>query len=166
MLISPEYQALNYRLHSDEPRYGGRNKGLRWGHLLSLIQPGESILDYGCGKGLMGEYLCNVTNYDPILFPVEFTEHNVVACIDVLEHVEPECLTAVLTNIASLTKRLGYFVISTTEGTRKLADGRPAHLIVRSAHWWHGKLSTVYGKVKHVETVVDRRHEATFVCSR
>jgi 2-polyprenyl-3-methyl-5-hydroxy-6-metoxy-1,4-benzoquinol methylase len=164
MLITPEYRTLNYRLHSDEPRYGGRVKGLRWGHLLSMVQPGETILDYGCGKGLMAEYLRNVTNYDPILFPAEPQPHDVLACIDVLEHVEPDCLTDVLAHVGGLTKRLGYFVICSHKGTRTLPDGRLAHLIVKPAFWWEQHLASVYRRVKKVETPADKRHDMTFIC--
>jgi hypothetical protein len=63
-----------------------------------------------------------------------------VACIDVLEHIEPECLDNVLDHIASLTEAVAFLSIHTGPALKKLPDGRNAHLIQEPAEWWLPKL--------------------------
>jgi len=108
----------------------------------------DHLLDYGCGhnlslqKNLKPEkefkYQCydpGVAEYadDPI--PAEF-----VACIDVLEHIEPACLEDVLDHLESLTEKVLFATIHIGPAAKKLPDGRNAHLIQRPAKWWLPKL--------------------------
>ena len=167
MLITPEYIEQNRILHEQRADYGSRVKPARWLHILHHTHEGERILDYGCGKGAMQDYLGagTVTNYDPATFPICPHPHPVVACLDVLEHVEPDCLDDVLAHIASLAQRVAYLVISKSQGRKRLPDGRPAHLIVESADWWRDRLSQHFHSVEFVETEADDRHDMTFLCS-
>lgn len=104
---------------------------------------GGTVLDYGCGKGALKRALgVPIAEYDPAV-----AEHaaapsgaNLVVCSDVLEHVEPDCLDAVLDHLQALTLRVGYFVIATRKAKKQLADGRNAHLIVEPGKWWMRKL--------------------------
>jgi hypothetical protein len=59
-----------------------------------------------------------------------------VACIDVLEHVEPECLESVLDDLQRLTKRVGLFTVHTEPAKKTLLDGRNAHLTQQGMIWW------------------------------
>ena len=59
-----------------------------------------------------------------------------VACIDVLEHVEPQCLESVLDDLKRLTKRVGLFTVHTEPAKKTLPDGRNAHLIQQPPSWW------------------------------
>ena len=59
-----------------------------------------------------------------------------VVCTDVLEHVEPDKLDAVMDHIFRLTGKLAYFVISTRFANAVLPDGRNAHLSIHDADWW------------------------------
>jgi hypothetical protein len=63
-----------------------------------------------------------------------------VVCNDVLEHVEPERLAAVLQHLRDLTWRGGYFTVATRESNKWLSDGRNAHLIIESVAWWRAQM--------------------------
>jgi hypothetical protein len=59
-----------------------------------------------------------------------------VACIDVLEHIEPALLDNVLDDLKRVTQTVGLFTVSTVEAMKTLADGRNAHLIVEGPEFW------------------------------
>lgn len=104
------------------------------------------ILDYGCGKGELTKALgrrYHITGFDPAILeastppaPCEF-----VFCGDVLEHIEPECLDAVLDDLQRVTAKHGLFIISTRPAKKTLPDGRNAHLIIQPLEWWIPRLA-------------------------
>jgi 2-polyprenyl-3-methyl-5-hydroxy-6-metoxy-1,4-benzoquinol methylase len=141
-LMSQAYQREQQLLH-EQPAYGSR--GFNWGYLIAGIAKIEgcsSVLDYGCGKGTLGKTLkragIDVRSYDPAI--EEFSSlpkpADLVACVDVLEHIEQECLDEVLDHMAAVTKKILFVAISTRLAKRWLTDGRNTHLIVQSAEWW------------------------------
>lgn len=141
MLITPEYKELNRQLHHDKPEYGV--SGFRYVEVAREIsQWGRlPILDYGCGKAVLSKCLgpaYRVTNYDPCIEGLDAPPepHDVVMCTDVMEHVEPECIMPVLKDIRRLTKRVVFFVISTSPAQKFLADGRNAHISLHPRDWW------------------------------
>ena len=143
-LISDSYQTLNRSLHDASPTYGA-SSARHVGAIRALLQRlGEvSVLDYGCGKGGLKRALERpIAEYDPAVpeHAAEPVAADLVVCSDVLEHVEPECLDAVLDHLQELTLRVGYFVIATRMAKKQLADGRNAHLIVEPGKWWMQKL--------------------------
>ena len=105
----------------------------------------EELLDYGAGKGRLGEELewlvpwpLRIQRYEPAVAewsaapqPAAF-----VACIDVLEHIEPQLLPNVLDDLRRVTAGTGLFTVATGPAMKKLADGRNAHLIQQPASWW------------------------------
>ncbi|MCI0564617.1 MAG: hypothetical protein MN733_39620 [Nitrososphaera sp.] len=104
----------------------------------------QDVLDYGCGKGLTAAGLpFPIKEYDPAIEGKDTLPEpaDVVLCLDVLEHVEPECISEVLDHLASLTKKVGIFNIALYPAMKTLADGRNAHLIVESAWWWAYEVS-------------------------
>lgn len=153
-LISEEYRAQNQTLHLERQTYGAG--GHRWAKpvAVTMIKHGlNSVIDYGCGKGtlflslrpiLAGNQhpIAAMYLYDPAvtgLMTVPPPAHLVV-CTDVLEHIEPEFLDAVLAHMASLATARAFCVIATRPAKKTLPDGRNAHLIVESPSWWLGKL--------------------------
>ena len=66
--------------------------------------------------------------------------HFFIACVDVLEHIEPKLIDAVLQDLARVTKVKGYFTVAMYPARRVLKDGRNAHLIVEKAGWWLNKI--------------------------
>lgn len=103
----------------------------------------QDVLDYGCGKGTLKDALgIDIKQYDPAI-----DEHatkpepaNIVVCNDVLEHVEPEYIEAVLDDLKRLILKAGYFLIATRAAKKTLEDGRNAHLIIEHPTWWLKKL--------------------------
>ncbi len=149
MLISEAYAEQNRQMHERYAGYG--SKGLQWAAYVEqlVIEDGhQSILDYGAGKGSLKETLArvgitDVAEYDPAIPSKEArpVAADLVVCLDVLEHVEPELLDNVLSDLAQLTKRKLFFDICTQPAFKTLSDGRNAHLIVQSGDWWRNKLS-------------------------
>lgn len=141
MLISPAYAELNRQLHESNPKYGV--SGAKWaGHIQQFaddIVNSRDILDYGCGKRSLQDALgFDIRNYDPALsgFDSRPEPADIVVCTDVLEHIEPECLDAVLEDLRRVTKKLGFYTVATRPAIKFLADGRNAHLIQKDARWW------------------------------
>ena len=72
-----------------------------------------------------------------------------------LEHIEPECLDAVLDDLRRVTRKAGLFEVSTVLGGTHLPDGRDAHLIVEPLEWWRPKIEARF-RVEHVECLPGR----------
>lgn len=159
MLISEAYAQENRELHDRYASYG--SKGIQWAAYIEqlVIEEGHrSILDYGCGKGSLAECLGRsgiaVAEYDPAIPGKEASPADaadLVICLDVLEHVEPDLLDNVLSDLARLTKRKIFFDICTEPAVKVLSDGRNAHLIVKPAEWWKEQLSRVFDIVYWTE---------------
>jgi hypothetical protein len=149
MLISEEYRAMQRKLH-EEPGYGVAS--LDYAPLLArVIQAtgATELLDYGAGKGRLGEALrqhvkgpLRVHYYDPAIpaWSAPPAPCELVACIDVLEHIEPHLLDNVLADLQRVTLRQGFFTAHTQPAAKVLPDGRNAHLIQQPARWWLPKL--------------------------
>ena len=154
-LISPDYLYLQRELH-ENPSYGITASA--FGSLVAeviRISGATSVCDYGAGKKLLQGALAaaGVSNiryspYDPS-FP-EYglaVKSDLVCCIDVLEHIEPDLLSNVLQDLASVTGKLAFISIGLGPAAKTLADGRNAHLIQEQPEWWRGQLLRVYGAV-------------------
>lgn len=144
-MITPEYKELNRQLHETNPHYG--ISGAKWRDFARHLSDWgrKPILDYGCGKQTLAKSLgpaYRVTNYDPCIAGLDATPepHEVVICGDVMEHVEPECIGEVLTEIRRLTKEKALFVIALGPSQKTLGDGRNSHISQHPAEWWRGKL--------------------------
>jgi cyclopropane fatty-acyl-phospholipid synthase-like methyltransferase len=153
-LISDAYRDLLRQCHQD-PSWG--TSADAWvDRVRELVrQYGPTILDYGCGKGVLREHIYNVTNYDPATFPERPAAHDLVVCIDVLEHIEFEHLPAVLDDLRQLAKNAVFVVISTVPALKSLPDGRNAHLIVEHGDWWRDQLLQGFDLVSWQEGDVD-----------
>lgn len=104
----------------------------------------RTVLDYGCGRGTLAGAMAGfkVFEYDPGIVGKDDLPKpaDIVACTDVLEHIEPDLLDNVLRHIFLLAKKGAYLVIATRPAREILPDGRNAHLIVQDAPWWISKL--------------------------
>jgi hypothetical protein len=140
VLITEEYRKLNEQLHNSNDGYG--RSGHKWADAVRQIlaqTKGTSVLDYGCGKKTLQEALgFEIANYDPAVPGLDAPPDpaDVVACTDVLEHIEPECLDEVLRDLNRCTKEVILLVVATRPAKKTLADGRNAHLIQRPINWW------------------------------
>lgn len=161
MLITPEYREQNRLLHENRADYGA-GSGQHTKIAKMILNVGiKDVLDYGCGKGMMARCLpFPIKEYDPAIpgkdDPAEPAE--MVICRDVLEHVEPECIDAVLDDLQRCVKRFGYFVIGLSPSTDILPDGRNAHVLQRTFEWWQDKLRSRFdillGTTRHVTSMV------------
>jgi hypothetical protein len=148
-LISEEYRELQRRLH-ENPGYGVAS--LEYAPLVAEVieQVGATeLLDYGAGKGRLGEALrdefgldLTIHHYDPAVpeWSAPPAPCQLVACLDVLEHIEPEFLDNVLDDLVRVTAGTGVFTVHTAPALKTLPDGRNAHLIQQPPEWWLPKL--------------------------
>ena len=157
-VISEEYLLQQQELHKN-PHYG--EASLTFAPIVLQLMKGcgaRSLSDYGAGKrnlqralasqGLQFEYY----PYDPA-FP-EYGEPkpaDLVTCIDVLEHIEPEHLQNVVLELRGLVRKIGFFTIHTKPAIKVLPDGRNAHLIQRPSSWWLPLLCEHF-EVVHLES--------------
>jgi hypothetical protein len=156
-LISDDYLKLQQELHKN-PLYGlASKKYAKTVHNVMVQYDLESLSDYGAGKKRL--YSTLVENglqprfyypYDPA-FPEygEARTADLVACIDVLEHIEPDLLDNVLDDLQKLVTNIGLFTIHTGPAGKVLADGRNAHLIQEDYAWWVGKLDKRFSIIKY-----------------
>ena len=146
-LISDAYLEEQVYLHGKHRKgavYG--SGGRQWASEINRIiiaNECHSVIDYGCGKGYLAKHLIcgDIQLYDPAIpaFTALPAKADLVICLDVLEHIEPQYLDNVLSHILSLSK-LFFISISLKVAGRYLRDGRNAHLILKDARWWETKL--------------------------
>lgn len=145
MLITHEYKIEQTRMHTNE-RYGAASVKFadQVKSVIDMYQP-STILDYGAGKQALKQAIMPVLGertyaaYDPgvpAIAELPAGRFDMVCCIDVLEHVEKECLPYVLESIAQKTRNVAILTIHTGPAGKKLSDGRNAHLIQRPIKWW------------------------------
>lgn len=157
-LISEEYRKMQSELHRN-PDYGVASVQYAplVAEVLEAAQTNE-MLDYGAGKGRLGQTLdemsegppLTIHHYDPAI--PQWSEPpqpcGFVACIDVLEHIEPELLDHVLDDLKRVTAGVGVFTVHTGPAVKVLTDGRNAHLIQQPPSWWLPKFLERFELVK------------------
>jgi len=159
--ISESYRSLQRQLHDARPDYGSAS--LRSAPAVAgLMRDAQvrSVCDYGAGKmrlleglrqqGVQGfEYF----PYDPA-FPEygEARHADLVCCIDVMEHIEPEYIDAVIDDLARLMGRLGFISVATVPAAKVLPDGRNAHLIQKPTSWWLPKFCRRF-EIAHLKSL-------------
>jgi len=158
MLITSDYLAQQHILH-ENPNYGvaSRQYAHLWWPYVERFEP-EEILDYGAGKGRLGEELFSrgwhgeYRPYDPAIPDWCDTPEpcwGLTMCIDVLEHIEPDCLGAVLDDLERVTRARGVLTVHLQPAKKTLPDGRNAHLILKPAAWWYAKLQEHFSILEH-----------------
>lgn len=146
-LISQEYLQSQIQMHAHPRGYGGR--GYTWAQTVMDVArqyDAMSILDYGSGQCTLGKalraagFVCR--DYDPAIRgcnePPLFAD--MVNCTDVLEHIEPDRLDAVLAHIRALARRVVFFVVATRPANKLLPNGHNAHLIIENKQWWSARI--------------------------
>lgn len=149
---------------------GDREKERAWDAM--GCQPGESLIDYGSGtgratlwfakKGLNAvgvDHVAAANESAPIVFeaclwslPSALQPSDYTFCCDVMEHIPPERVDAVLDQIARRTKKGGWFRIATRpDGFGPKLLGEPLHLTVQPASWWEKKLGQWFENVELVQ---------------
>lgn len=131
----------------------------------------KSILDYGCGKGILygedyhtltNEIDCPLPEYWSLdeheLFDPGYEKYNklpihkkdAVICTDVLEHVAEEDLSWVVDEIFSYAKKMVFLNVACFEAVKTLPDGRNAHISIFSPDDWIQMLAEKSRNFKHL----------------
>jgi len=144
-LISEEYRKMQEELHRN-PNYGVAS--VHYAPIVAEVVKSvgaTELLDYGAGKGRLGETLNSlmlnpplIHHYDPARpeWAAPAQPCACVACIDVLEHIEPDLIDNVLDDLMRVTIGHGVYTVHTGPAVKILADGRNAHLIQQPPAWW------------------------------
>ena len=132
----------------------------------------KSILDYGCGKGILytDNYNVLTTEIDaPLhkywnldsyqLFDPAYEEHSklpahkkdAVICTDVLEHIAEDDLDWVVSEIFSYAKKIVFLNVACFEALKTLKDGRNAHISVFGPDNWIQFLADKSKDFKHLK---------------
>jgi hypothetical protein len=147
-LISEDYLKQQRELHSN-PNYGVASQSYApiVAEIIKKLQI-SSVADYGAGKcrlasslQQLGLALSSYFPYDPA-FP-EYGQPrsaDLLCCIDVLEHIEPQFLGNVIDQIGDLATKYAFVTVHTGSAIKTLPDGRNAHLIQAPSSWWLGRL--------------------------
>lgn len=145
-LITEEYRSQQRELHERHESYG--TASLQFAPLVAAEinrRAGiHELLDYGAGKCRLRGALLSLDievdyyPYEPATpeYSAAPAPRNMVACLDVLEHIEPECLEDVLDDLKRVTRKVGVFTVHTKPAIKTLPDGRNAHLIQKPPSWW------------------------------
>lgn len=158
--ITPEYKKmlLEVRQSKGEAKWGttgARNGG--WAFLDYICSHDISprhlvcrVLDYGAGEGSLKAFLkweapgIEVIEYDPCV-PEKSSKPNgkfdFVVTTDVLEHVEPDCIDAVLKECFDYAETGVFHHVSTCLTGQTLPDGRDFHILCRPHLWWQATMA-------------------------
>lgn len=159
--ISPEY------LKTQEEMHIGLHKNMQYGSIAYTIFPkvigpmvmrtqAKSVFDYGCGKQYLKEPLEKIgvkySGYDPAVKKYSTLDiskkHDMVICVDVMEHVEEEYHDIVLNDIATLSKKFALFTICPVQAKKVLSDGRNAHICIAGPSYWLPKICKYFEPVQ------------------
>lgn len=171
-LISREYIELNKKLHALKHYGGSGKKNADVVFAFANDIKARHILDYGCGQCTLGAALrtlgfsSKIIEYDPCIpgFDALPTPADLVVCTDVLEHVEPSKLDAVIAHIFSITKYSAFFVVATRPANKRLSDGRNAHLTIENADFWINKIENAGFIIDKKEVKLD--HDVRLWCHK
>lgn len=153
--ITPEYLALQREMHATSARYGVAASQHAPRVYLAASQMCRklgtcSVLDYGAGPGALFRSMhkaftdlpgVELREYDPAVSGKDDAPvpADIVFCGDVMEHVEAQCVDAVIEHLSQLTRHVLILAISLTEAHKMLPDGRNAHICIRKKEWWLSK---------------------------
>jgi hypothetical protein len=160
MLISENYRHQLAMLHTSGQKFGVMGRHYARG-VAKIYDANEckSLLDYGAGRQMLAQGLREmgrddiaVSAYDPAVPELAASPRpaDMVACIDVLEHVEPDCIDDVLRHMHTMARKSVMVTASLIPALKTLPDGRNAHILLRTPCWWLTKLCNLW-TVRHVE---------------
>lgn len=140
LLISDGYATQLRDMHANDLWGKGELRWYRAAIKYATKLQAKTVLDYGAGSGRLKKLMTDreVFEYDPAVPGKDIPPQpaDMVACLDVLEHIEPVYLSNVLEHLHSLTLLACMVAISTRPAEKRLPDGRNAHLIIDNGAWW------------------------------
>lgn len=152
----------DYRVYSPGARYA------RQAYYFFQPEPGDSLLDLGCGTGRASAYFAtrglNVTLVDFVSSAVEVVglpfveaclwelpdtlQADFTFCVDVLEHIPPERVATVLSAIRGSTRKRAFLQIATRPDKFGAAIKETLHLSVHDADWWRDQFASHFTDVR------------------
>ena len=166
MKLSDERISSEY-LKTQEEMHIGLHKNMQYGSIAHTIFPrviepmvldfgSKSVFDYGCGKQYLKEPLekmgVEYTGYDPAIKKYSTLDlskkHDMVICVDVMEHVEEEYHDIVLEDISKLAGKFVLFTICPIEAKKVLSDGRNAHICIAGPSYWLPKICKYFEPIQ------------------
>jgi hypothetical protein len=149
-----DYAAIYREMHAEAlARFAGLSIMPHVAEIGRLIRDtgSRSLLDYGCGKGR--QYADKRVHEHwrvpvPTLFDVGVAEFSGrpkgrfdgVICTDVMEHIAPEDVPAVLRDVMGFADRFVFFSIALRAAHKQLPDGRNAHLTIWPSKRWKAEI--------------------------
>lgn len=155
-LVSSEYRNLLEEKHSKwKGMWGGHiNTKIKFIYKYALEYDCKSILDYGAGSShfindinkLYPDHSFTINEYEPGRKELakDPPVSDMIVCLDVLEHIEPEKLDNVLEHIYNKTNKIMYFSACTVPAHGTFPNGQNLHLIIENKEWWEEKLSKYF----------------------
>jgi uncharacterized Rossmann fold enzyme len=151
MLITEEYRRLNTEMHETMPNYGTGFK-MNPKSIINLckLMKTEDVLDYGCGKGglaLSGWLPFKMKMYDPAIpaYSERPDPAELVLCLDVMEHVEPECLDDVIKDLHRVASKFLIVAMALEPSRKLLPNGENSHVSLHTLHDWAIKFKKYFG---------------------
>lgn len=149
MSISPAYRKLLQEQRRLTPKWGNASR-----HAAPVVNELNNyglvearVLDYGAGTGAFKRTVeertggrIRVDSYepgDPECAILQSYLYDAVVCTHVLEHVEPDLLSATVDEILERARLIVYIEVPHGPANKLLPDGRDAHLTQQSRTWWH-----------------------------
>ena len=147
LTITEDYRKMQQKLH-ENPHYGVAS--ISFAPLVAKVISAykiKTLSDYGAGKQNLKKALISNNIHLEEYYPYDpaFPEYGVpssadlVCCIDVLEHIEPELIDNVISELAKIVTHIGFISIHMGPAGNILEDGRNAHLIQKPTSWWLAK---------------------------
>lgn len=133
------------QLHREKPAYG--SSATAAAEIAAVIKARglKTVLDFGCGKGGLVRELRRmlpdvvIHGYDPAISEfdvIPLKQYDMVACLDVLEHLDQNSYQEELGSIHALNPRWLFCNISCRPAMAVLPNGQNAHTLLRSPRWW------------------------------
>lgn len=128
------------------------------------VQKGDTAYDYGCGEGLVVDYLNQrgviATGLDLVAvhpdtvevclwdLPRDMPVNDFGFCFDVMEHIPTEKVDDVFAGISRTVGKEAWFQIYLDEDSFGGLIGKKLHLTVKPIGWWRNKLTAHFPQVK------------------
>ena len=140
-----QYKQYHANLNTNYP---GNNLKAQLHHIKDLVQDtkAETLLDFGCGKGLQytkykhhEEFGIMPALYDPAVPEYEELpegQFDGIYSTDVMEHIPREQIPETFQTIFSKAEKFVFLAICTQPAIAVLPNGENAHCTVESIGWW------------------------------
>ncbi|MCF3641971.1 class I SAM-dependent methyltransferase [Rhizobium sp. TRM95111] len=162
MTTSSQYRDMLSEMHRNQPGWGKSATVPEMAKWCISKYKVESLVDFGCGKGLVTQELkrqfpdVDVVGYDPAVAESSLPNNtDMIFSKDVLEHIEPNLLEYVLTDLYKRTNKVQYHLIACHKALHFLPDGRNAHLIIETPDWWQRLFRSLGFRIVREEVVGD-----------